>query len=93
MCNYAAHPTYDGFLLVAPNGRDARIGPFFRASYLKSVLEELVKRLSPFTLAYVSHFDNLQPVFLEGKIRFMKTFASWAEKHLGIKYSTDNLED
>ena len=42
LCEYAAHPTYPGFKLIAPKG-SGEIGPFFNAKYLKGTIEELLK--------------------------------------------------
>lgn len=41
-CEYAAHPTYSGMLLLAPTG-SVKLGPFLRREFLRQCLWELTR--------------------------------------------------
>jgi hypothetical protein len=82
MCNYGAHPTYEGFRLVNPAGF-AEIGPFFNRKFLKGLLEELVKHLSYSSWVYAEHFPGASNGLLKGKAEFMNELVAWAKKYLG----------
>ena len=51
MSEYAAHPTYKGFKLIARQGL-GQLGPFFDPRRLKVLVEEFAKHLPCFTLTY-----------------------------------------
>jgi hypothetical protein len=82
MCNYGAHPTYEGFRLVNPAGL-GEIGPFFNRKFLKGLLEELVKHLSYSSWVYAGHFSCASNGLLKGKAEFMNELLVWAKKYLG----------
>ncbi len=86
LCEYAAHPSYPGFKLVAPKGL-GEIGPFYDEKYLKSALGELVLRVPFFTLLFMMHFKNLSPQFSKPHIEFIAQYKAWVEKHLHIDLS------
>jgi len=91
MCNYAAHPAYEGFMMVAPNGL-GKIGPFFEEKRVKCLVEEFAMHLPFFALVYMEHFDNAAPAFLKAKLSFMKDLKSWAEKYLGSDFKELDLD-
>ena len=91
MCGYAAHPTYTGFRFVTPSTQEVKIGPFFKDIFLKTTIEELVKRLAPFVLMYISYFSRLPPGPLSMNSEFWKTFEHWADKYLNIKIGKVDL--
>jgi hypothetical protein len=92
MCNYAAHPAYEGFTMVAPNGLGS-IGPFLDEKRLKSLVEELAKHLLFFALVYMGHFDKLPPEFLKLKSEFLNNVKSWGERFLGVNLKDAKLEE
>jgi len=91
-CNAAAHPTYKGFQLLAPNGM-VKIGPFFNERFLKSTFEELVMRLPLFTLIFVQHFKNLPPEFLKIQIEYITLLKPWMEQYYGLDLSNIDTKD
>jgi hypothetical protein len=86
MSIYAAHPTPKGLLLVSPKG-PAEIGPFFHEKFLRYLLEELVKNLVFFALAYTWHFPRVSIALLGGKAAFLNDLSAWAKKYLGLDLS------
>lgn len=95
LCEYAAHPTYPGFKLIAPEGK-GKIGPFFDSEYLKPIIQELAMRVTPFTLVYITHFKKPTPHFLKIQTNFLSNLKTWAQKHLKFDLShidIDSLKD
>lgn len=92
MCNYAAHPAYEGFAMVAPNGL-GNIGPFLDEKRLKVLVEELAKHLLFFALVYMGHFDKLPVEFLNLKSGFLNNVKSWGERFLGVDLKDAKLEE
>lgn len=86
LCEYAAHPTYPGFKMVAPKG-SGEIGPFFSAKYLKGTIEELSLRVPLFSIIYLSHFENLPPEFLRIRTEYLVNLKNWSQKYLKIDLS------
>jgi len=86
MCEYAAHPTYQGIKLVAPKGL-ANIGPFFDIQFLKSLVEELAMRVPFFTLIYLGHFKRLPSGFLKIRADFLDKVKTWSQKYLKLDLS------
>jgi hypothetical protein len=82
MCKYGAHPSYEAFRLVSPNGI-SQIGPFFEPKFLKHLLEELVKNLTYFALVHSGHFSGVPIGLLSGKAAFLEELRVWAGKYLG----------
>jgi len=100
LCEYAAHPTYTGFKLVAPKGL-GEIGPFLDANYLKATIGELSLRIPLFSITYLSHFENLPPEFLKIRTEYLVKVKKWSQKYLktdlchidaeGLKKQVDEL--
>src|SRR4030042_1795525 len=86
LCEYAAHPTYPGFKMVAPKGL-VELGPFFNAKYLKGTIEELSLRVPHFSIIYLSHFENLPPKFLKIRTEYLVNIKNWSQKYLKIDLS------
>ncbi len=83
LCEYAAHPTYPGFKMVAPKGL-GEIGPFLDAKYIKATFEELSIRVPLFSIIYLSHFENLPPEFLKIRTEYLVNIKNWSQKYLKI---------
>ena len=85
-CEYAAHATWQGFILMRPTeGGQVIMGPFFDAPMLKSLLEEMAQ-LAGQAGNYFSGFfdksgDDVQA--LEVRLRRYGVTGEWAEKHFG----------
>ena len=95
MSEYAVHPTYSGFKLVAPEGK-AKIGPFFDSKYLKSTIRELAMRVPWSTVIYLVHFKEPPSYLLKIKIDFLAKLKAWSQKHLKLDLSyvdIDSLKD
>lgn len=86
MCEYGAHPTYPGIKLVAPEGL-AKIGPFFDAKYLRSLIGELAMRVPLFTLIYLMHFKKLPSGFLKVQADFLDKLKTWSQKYFNLDLS------
>lgn len=91
LCEYAAHPTYPGFKMVAPKG-SGEIGPFFDAKYLKGTIEELTLMVPHFTIIYLNHFENLPPKFLKIRIEYLVNIKKWSQKYLKTDLSHIDVE-
>ena len=79
LCEYAAHPSYPGFKLLAPNGL-VEIGPFFSERYLRKSLEELAMRLPVFASVYFIALD--QPSEARSIAdSFYSKFEPWVKEH------------
>jgi hypothetical protein len=81
MSEVATHPTYEGFKLLAQNGK-VNLGPFFNAKYLKNLVHELALRLPYFTFIYIRHFENLPAAFLKLQVEYLAKIKEWARKYL-----------
>ena len=92
MCNYGAHPTFEGFRFVSPNGW-GEIGPFFNEKFLKCLLAELAKHAGYFALVYSGHFSKVDSALLNGKAEFMKDLKVWAGKYLGAELKCAALDE
>lgn len=91
MCEYATHPTFLGFKLLAPNGF-VKIGPFYNKKYLKSILQEFTLLFSYITSVFLVHFKNLPNCFLKVRINFYDTLKMWAKKYLNTNISDIDTE-
>lgn len=78
LSTHAAHATHAGFRMMSP-GPDAltKIGPFFDASMLKAVLEELMMRLAHGTINFTSHFIDVPDSVLAGKAELISRLRAW----------------
>jgi hypothetical protein len=78
----AAHPSPEGFRMLAPDGL-AIIGPFFEPGRLKAVLEEMAQH----GLAATVNFTTLLPAETAEERHAKKVFvergAAWLEKYMG----------
>jgi len=92
MCEYAAHPTYPGFTLLAPDGY-VKTGPFFNEKYLKSAIEDLAKYVPNFVVIYISHFKNRSPQILRADMDFLDKIKEWAKKYRGMDLSHYNTDE
>lgn len=95
MCEYATHPSFPGIKLVSPVG-GARIGAFFDATFLKSVLEELTLRVPLSALVYMDHFKDLPQNYLKPKIEFLDKLKNWSVKYCKVdlsKVDTQTLKE
>ena len=102
MCEYATHPTYAGFGLLAPEGL-AKIGPFFSLKSLRSALEGLALYVPNFTVIYISHFPVKQlssrfnkeflKRFLEADMDFLDMIKAWSKKYFAVDLSRFNTDE
>lgn len=91
MCEYATHPSYQGFIMVSPQGL-GKIGPFLDKKYLKHTIEELALHVPLFVLIYMSHFEDLPPQFLKVKADYLVQLKNWAQNYLGLDLSQIDAE-
>lgn len=86
MCEHAAHATFPGFKLVAPN-KLVKIGPFFDPNYLKFLIEEFAMDVPLFTFIYLGHFRKLPSSFLKIQADFLGKLNTWSQKYLKLDLS------
>ncbi len=81
-CEYAAHPTYAGNILLAPRG-SGEIGPFFEEDMLRHGLFELTRQSLWAATNYVALFSNL-PLSLNTTVAaFIHQTFEWFQKNAG----------
>lgn len=103
LCEYGTHPSYAGFIMLAPDEL-VKIGPFFNLDFLVRVLYALAVYALTAMLTYQSYFpinklstgvvkDTLKQ-FLKGYLGSWDRLTSWSKKYWEIdpsKYSIDNI--
>jgi hypothetical protein len=92
MCNYAAHPSYEGFTVIAPKGL-GNVGPFFEETRLRGLVEEFAKHLPFFAVVYVLHFDSAPHQFQKLKLDFLNNLKLWAERYLNVDLKDAKLDE
>lgn len=70
-CEYSAHPSYPGFVLLSKN-KQIQIGPFFDETFLQKLIEELFLRTPLVTLYYLLNLKNLPDNLIKTKLEFLK---------------------
>jgi hypothetical protein len=81
-CEYAAHPTFAGNILLAPRGL-GEIGPFFEEELLRHGLFELTRQSLWATTNYVALFADLpSPLSVSAETFIQQTF-EWFKKNAG----------
>lgn len=91
-CEYAAHATWQGFILQRPTGGGQVVmGPFFDAGLLKAVLAELALLAAQAGNYFSSFFDkpektNEDILGLEVWLHRYVITGEWAEKYMGRKH-------
>ncbi|MFC1716974.1 hypothetical protein ACFL6S_25120 [Candidatus Poribacteria bacterium] len=90
LCEYAVHPSYAGFKLLAPDGL-VKIGPFFHFNFLSQYLEVLALFILNGSMIYTYHFPlkklpvgvlgSLLKPFLGRHIDFLDKVARWSGKY------------
>jgi hypothetical protein len=95
-CEYAAHATWHGFVLMRPTGGGQVImGPFFDASLMKAVLVEMAQLAAQAGNYFSGFFEKTsgEPVALEVWLHRYVAAGEWAEKYLGRKHDRDFVAD
>lgn len=84
-CEYAAHATWQGFALMRPTSGDhILMGPFFDASLMKALIEEMALLAAQAGNYFSGFFDKTEDVpALETWLRRYVVTGEWAEKYLG----------
>ena len=83
LCNYGAHPTYEGFRMLAPDNQ-VKIGPFYSEKYMKATLEELTMLVANSSINFLNCFDSLPPSFLQLQDKYLKVLGKWSARYLGV---------
>jgi hypothetical protein len=87
---HAAHATYRGFNLVAPNNQP-RIGPFFDEKLLQAFLEDLGRHLSHVSLAVSTLLDaNESTTVLAAKAAYISSLRGYHDKYIKPVADGDN---
>jgi hypothetical protein len=84
----STHPSYKGLQLLAPDG-NVHLGPFFDATYLKHLVNELALRVPHFTIVYISHFKKLPVAMLKLKSDYLLKLQDWVSKYLNLAHTQD----
>lgn len=83
-CELAAHPTYMGFQMMAPEGLDARVGPFLDEPKLKALLEEHAKLAIQAEEAFTVFFPTVTLADIENKLNFMEASSEWGQRYYNL---------
>lgn len=79
-CEYAAHVSYPGNKLVAPDNLGV-IGPFFNKIFLTNCFADLLENGLYATLLFMGHFKDIkEPKILKIKLDFLKHLAEWYQE-------------
>ena len=79
--NYAAHPTYKGFQLIAPDN-SPKIGGFFDVGLLSALLFEAGRHLSHATVALSSQFGDVNESVLKSKEVYLDQVCRYREQYI-----------
>lgn len=79
--SYAAHPTYKGFQLIAPDN-SPKMGCFFDVKLLGALLYEAGRHLSHATIALSYQFDDIDATVLASKATYINQLRRYREKHI-----------
>ena len=91
LCEFATHPTYSGFSLIAQNGF-VKIGPFFDPRLLERFSEEMVLRLPVAVLYFLESQKQLPESTLELRHEFLCKLGIFNNVHLGMQRNS-NVQD
>jgi hypothetical protein len=94
-CEYAAHATWQGFVLLRPTGGGQVImGPFFGVGLMKAVLEEMAQLAAQIGNYFSGFFPKDHDVqALETSLRRLEVTGKWAEKYLGRKHDAAFIDE
>ena len=81
-CEYAAHPSYRGFQLLAPDG-SVNIGPFYNEKFLRNSFEELAMRVQNAASAYCAFFEEIPANFDIVVDPFQEQVGRWLNENKG----------
>lgn len=82
LSEHAAHATYRGFRLVAP-GNSPRLGPFFDATLLRALLEDLGRHLAHATLAASMLIDgDMNSAVMRAKTEYVDRLRVYHDKYI-----------
>jgi len=93
LCELASHPTYKGLQMLAPKGQAHHCGPFFDASALKPLIEELVKLAIQAGQNYSMFFDGRTEAIMKTKIYFMEASGEWLERYFGRPFERKEIDE
>lgn len=96
LCEYAAHATWHGFILMRPTGGGQIVmGPFFDAPLMKAVLEEMAMLAAQAGNYFAGFFDkNSEDILaLEVWLRRYVITGEWAEKYLNRPHDRAFVSD
>jgi len=82
LCEYATHPTYRGFKLIAPDGM-GNVGPFFDQKFLRAWLEETAKLVVHDVVVLSGHFAAVEPEVDLTQGLFLRAASAWGKRYLG----------
>jgi hypothetical protein len=77
---FAAHATYKGFQLLAPDGL-VKWGPFFDRKGLEAWLGELSRWLTYGAIIFNIHFGNTAEEVMQAQLEYLDRFDQWAKKY------------
>jgi hypothetical protein len=83
-CELAAHPTYKGFHMLAPEGLGARVGPFLDEPKLKALIEEHARLAIQAAEAFTVFFPTVTLADIENKLSFMEVSSEWVQRYYNI---------
>lgn len=93
LCELASHPTYKGLQMLAPKGLAHHCGPFFDATTLKPLVEELVKLAIQAGQNYSLFFKGETKAKMETRICFMEGCGEWMERYFGQPFKRKDIDE
>lgn len=92
LCEFASHPTYKGFQMLAPKGQGHHCGPFFDPTALKALIEELVKLAIQAGQNHTLFFNGKTKAEMETKIYFMEACSEWLECYFNRPFERAEID-
>lgn len=93
LCELASHPTYKGFQMLAPKGHEHHCGPFFDATALKALIEELVKLSIQAGQNHSSLCESETKAKMATKIDFMEACGEWFEQYFERPFVREEIDE
>jgi hypothetical protein len=93
LCELASHPTYKGLQMLAPKGQEHHCGPFFDSTFLKPMIEELVKLAIQAGTNYNLFFKGETKAKMEIKISFMEACGEWFERFFNQPFERKDIDE
>jgi hypothetical protein len=93
LCELAAHPTYKGLVMLAPQAQGYHCGPFFDPTALKALIEELARITVQAGCNYSPFFKGDTKQKMETKLHLMEVGGEWMEMYYGRYFDRREVDE